>query len=186
MLDYSRDLLDIYANAAALTIYRAHLFKIGPTKNGSYLYATDGRKPITYDAGDGLGPKQYHPWLYGFWSRGTQTVKIGLESNSIECPVFSDEQFQPIYYPGTNNLVYLLDGIYAGLLGAAPVTIYRATMTTWGVVVGPTGGSMVTIRFVGEVGEIENLGPTKASVKVRDPLYRLNLDCPNQLIQTNC
>lgn len=162
------------------------MFKIGPTRNGAFLYATDGRRPINFDAGDGNGVQQYHPWLYGFWQRGPQTVKIGFESNSIECSVFSDEQFQPIFFPGTSNEVNLLDGVYAGLLQASPVTIYRATMTQWGVVVGPTGGSLVTTRFVGEVGEINDLGPTKCTVKVRDLMYRLNLDTPNQLIQSSC
>jgi len=186
MQQYSADLLAIYAAAPGTKIFRAHLFKIGPTRNNSFLYATDGRRPITWDAGDGAGPQVYHPWLYGFWKRGSQAVKIGFESNSIESTVYSDEQFQPIYFPGTNQLVYLLDGIYAGLLQGSSVTIYRATMTQWGVTTGPTGGSLVTTRFVGEVGEIENLGPTKCVVKVRDLFYRLNLDCPNQLLQSNC
>lgn len=186
MQTYSPDLLALYAAAPGTQIYRAHLFKIGPTRNGAYLYATDGRRPINFDAGDGLGVQQYHPWLYGFWQRGSQTVKIGFESNSIDCTVFSDEQFQPIYFPGTSNSVFLLDGVYAGLLQATPVTIYRATMTKWGVIVGPNGGSLVSTRFVGEVGEINDLGPTRCTVKVRDLMYRLNLDTPNQLIQANC
>ena len=177
---YSADLLALYAAAPQTKIYRAHLFKIGPCRNGQMLYATDGRAPITY------GGNQYHPWLYGFWKRGSQTVKIGFESNTIDCTVYSDEQFQPIYFPGTNSLVYLMDGIYAGLLSGAPVTIYRATMSKYGVVVGPTGGSLVSTRFVGEVGEVTDIGPTKCTVKVRDLLYRLNLDCPQQLIQANC
>ena len=180
MQAYSADLMALYAAAPYTKIYRATLFKVGPTRNGSMLYATDGRSPITY------GGNLYHPWLYGFWKRGAQTVKIGFESNSIECTVYSDEQFQPIYFPGTNGLVTLMDGIYAGLLAAAPVTIYRATMAVWGRVVGPTGGSLVSTRFVGEVGPITDLGPTKATVKVNDLMYRLNLDCPQQLIQANC
>jgi hypothetical protein len=144
------------------------------------IYATDGRSPVTYNG------NQYHPWLYGFWKRGSQTVKIGWESNSIDCTVYSSEQFQPIYFPGTSNLVFLMDGIYAGLLAAAPVTIYRATMSTYGVVIGGTGGSLVSTRFVGEIGETENLGPTKCTIKVRDLMYRLNLDCPEQLITAQC
>lgn len=177
---YSADLLALYAAAAYTKIYRVHLFKIGPCRNGQTLYATDGRGSVTY------GGNTYQPWLYGFWKRGQQTIKIGFESNSIDLTVYSTEQFQPIYFPGTNDLVYLMDGIYAGLLAAAPVTIYRATMSTYGTVVGPTGGSLVSTRFVGEVGPISNLGPTKASVKVNDLMYRLNEDCPQQLIQANC
>ena len=273
---YSPDLLALYAAAPYTKIYRAHLIKIGPCRNGSMIYATDGRAPITVptmanivstegivtgsfpfllnsvvvtfdtdvsaltgtdfkflglttetwlngltltaDGEYGGNPKAmqfsctlvagfpgaysstpdtgtaqalgssitYHPWLYGFWKRGAQTVKIGFESNSIDLTVYSDEQFQPIFFPGTSNLVYLMDGIYAGLLAAAPVTIYRATMTTWGAVVGPTGGSLISTRFVGECGETTDLGPTKCTVKVRDLMYRLNLDCPQQLIQANC
>ena len=177
---YSADLLALYAAAPQTKIYRVHLFKVGPCRNGQMIYATDGRAPVTYNG------NQYHPWIFGFWKRGAQTVKIGFESNSIECTVFSDEQFQPIFFPGTSNLVYLMDGIYAGLLSGAPVTIYRATMEKYGVVVGPTGGSLVSTRFVGEVGEVTDIGPTKCTVKVRDLMYRLNLDCPQQLIQANC
>jgi len=184
MQQYSADLLALYASAPAQRIFRAHLFKIGPCRNGQMIYATDGRSPISYNDGDGL--QQYHPWLYGFWGRGEQTVKIGLESNSIDLPLFSDEEFQPIYFPGTSNQVYFMDGVYAGLLAGAPVSIYRASMTTWGVVIGPTGGSLVSTRFVGEVGEIKNLGPTRATVTVRDLMYRLNADCPQMLIQANC
>lgn len=180
MQSYSADLLALYANAPALKIYRAHLFQIGPCRNGAFLYATDGRAPITF------GGNQYHPWAFGFWKRGQQKVKVGWESNSIDCPLYSDEQFQPIYFPGTNNGVYLLDGVYAGLLASAPVTIYRATMTTWGLVTGSHGGSLVSTRFVGEIGEIKDLGPTKCTVTVRDPMYRLNMDFPNQLVQTGC
>lgn len=180
MLPYSPDLLALYKVAPATKIYRVHLFQIGPCRNGSMIYATDGRGPITY------GGNQYHPWLFGFWRRGSQTVKIGFDSNSIDLTVYSDEQFQPIYFPGTTNLVYLLDGVYAGLLDGAPVTIYRATMSKYGTVVGPTGGSLVSTRFVGEIGPITDLGPTKATIKVNDLLYRLNLDCPQQLIQSNC
>lgn len=177
---YSNDLLALYAAAAYTKIYRVHLIQIGPCRNGQTLYATDGRAPVTY------GGNQYHPWLYGFWKRGQQTIKIGFESNSIDLTVYSSQQFQPIYFPGTSNLVYLMDGIYAGLLAAAPVTIYRATMSTYGVVAGPTGGSLVSTRFVGEVGDISNLGPTKGMIKVNDLMYRLNQDCPQQLIQANC
>ena len=272
--EYSADLLALYAAAPYTKIYRAHLFAIGPCRNGAMIYATDGRAPITVpgtlfnivstegiqtghtpffinsvvvifdsdasaltgrqfqfaglttetwlngltltaqgeyggnpnamqfncdlvsgfpgpygtvaDTGTAQISTTYHPWLYGFWKRGAQTVKIGFESNPIDLTVYSDEQFQPIFFPGTNNLVYLMDGIYAGLLAAAPVTIYRATMSTWGVVVGPTGGSLISTRFVGECGETNDLGPTKCTIKVRDLMYRLNLDCPQQLIQANC
>jgi hypothetical protein len=177
---YSADLQALYAAAPYTKIYRCHLIMVGPCRNGQMLYCTDGRSPITYNG------NVYQPSLFGYWKRGAQTVKIGFESNSIDCTVYSDEQFRPIYFPGTDNLVYLMDGIYAGLLAGAPVTIYRATMSTYGVVVGPTGGSLVSTRFVGEVGEIQNLGPTKCTIKVRDLVYRLNLDCPQQLIQANC
>jgi len=180
MQEYSADLKALYAAAPYTKIYRVHLFMVGPCRNGQTLYATDGRAPVTYNG------NTYHPWKFGFWKRGSQTVKIGFESNSIDCTVYSDEQFQPIFFPGTSNLVYLMDGIYVGLLAGAAVTIYRATMSTYGVVVGPTGGSLVSTRFVGEVGEINDLGPTKCVIKVRDLMYRLNLDCPQQLIQANC
>lgn len=179
-LAYSADLLALYAAAPITKLYRVHLFMIGPTRNGSFLYATDGRAPVTFNG------NQYHPWLYGFWKRGTQTTKIGFDSNSIDCTVYSDESFQPIFFPGTGGLVYLMDGVYAGLLAGAPITIYRATMETYGTVVGPTGGSLVSTRFVGEIGEIKNLGPTKATAVARDLLYRLNLDCPQEIIQANC
>lgn len=177
---YSADLLALYAAAPYTKIYRCHLFAVGPCRNGTMIYATDGRSPITYNG------NVYHPYNYGFWKRGAQTVKIGWESNSIDCTIYSSEQFQPIFFPGTNDMVYLMDGIYAGLLGAASVTIYRATMSTYGTVIGPTGGSLVSTRFVGECGETENLGPTKCTIKVRDLMYRLNLDCPQQLITAPC
>jgi hypothetical protein len=180
MQNYSSDLLDIYHNAPASQIFRAHLFMIGPCRNGAMIYATDGRKPIVY------GGNTYHPWLYGFYKRGTITRKIGFDATSVDITVYSDEQFQPIYFPGTGNLVYLMDGINAGLLAAAPVTIYRATMLKWGTVVGPSAGSLVTTRFVGEVGPINDIGPTKCTIVARDLNYRLNLECPEQLIQANC
>lgn len=177
---YSADLLALYAAAPYTKIYRVHLIKIGPCRNGQTIYATDGRGPVTFQG------NTYQPSLFGYWKRGSQTVKIGFESNSIDLTVYSDEQFRPIFFPGTSDQVYLMDGIYADLLAAAPVTIYRATMSTYGVVVGPTGGSLVSTRFVGEAGETTDLGPTKCTIKVRDLMYRLNLDCPQQLIQPNC
>ena len=183
---YSADLLALYNAAPYTKIYRAHLFQFKNCRNGAAIYATDGRSPITYDDGLGGGPQKYQPWLYGFWQRGQQTTKIGFESNSMELTVYSDEQFQPIYFPGTDNTVYLMDGIYAGLLAGAQVRIYRATMSKWGVVIGPTGGSLVSTRFVGETGEITELGPTKCVVRIRDLMYRLNADCPQMLIEQDC
>lgn len=180
MQQYSADLLALYAAAPTTKLYRAHLYMIGPTQNGSMIYATDGESPISYDG------NVYRPSTYGFWSRGTQTIKIGFESNSIELTLFADSDFIPMYYPGTNNDVLLMDGVFAGLLSGAAVTVYRATMSTYGVVVGPTGGSLVSTRFVGEGADITALGPTKCTVKVNDLMYRLNLSTPRMLIQAPC
>lgn len=180
MQNYSADLLALYAVAHKTQLFRVNLFMIGPTQNGSVIYACDGDGDITY------GGNTYSKEIFGLWSRGAQTIKIGFESNSIELTCAADSQFIPMYFPGTSNSVLLLDGIEAGLLAGAPVTVYRATMSTYGVVTGPTGGSLVSTRFVGEVGEVTAIGQTKCTVKVNDLLYRLNLSCPRMLLQAPC
>jgi hypothetical protein len=59
-------------------------------------------------------------------------------------------------------------------------------MLTYGKVVGPSGGSLVELKFSGEVGDIRPIGYTKAAITVNDLLYLLNAQTPQMLIQASC
>lgn len=86
----------------------------------------------------------------------------------------------------------MLDGIKAGLLGAANVTVYTLYNSSFlagyafPAVTGPTGGSLVETKFVGMVGEITTIGMTKASITVQDMLYLLNVQVPRRVFQASC
>jgi len=108
-----------------------------------------------------------------------------LESNACKLQVFADNEI-PVYFPGTSNGAFLIDGIKYGLLGNAPVTIYCAYMSAYGQLTGPTGGSLVETKFVGMVTSIEQLGITKASINVQDMMYLLNIQIPSRVFQASC
>ncbi len=165
--------------ASGLPLYRADLFAIGPCRNGAYIYSTTGQLPVTF------GGNTYQPSQFGSWSRDDVTMKVGLESNSTQLTVFADNQV-PVYFPGTSNAALLFDGIKAGLLGKAKVTIYTAYMPAWGVVTGPTAGSYVETKFVGMVAPVPQIGMTKATIEVRDMLYLLNTQVPSRVFQASC
>lgn len=177
MKSFSADLTALLA--AGLPLYRVELFKIGPCLNGSYIYATNGQLPVTY------GGNKYQPSTYGSWSRGDVTVKVGLESNTCPLTVFCDNQLS-VSFPGTSDLVLMIDGIKFGMLGNAPVTVYTAYMPTYGQVVGSTGGSLVETRFVGMVTNIEQLGMVKAVINVQDMMYLLNIQVPRRIFSASC
>lgn len=183
MKNVSADLKALWA--AEPPMERRTLVAIGPCDNGAMIYATDGQLPVKLDG------HVYEPTLYGSWSRGAITVKIGLESNSCDLTVFADTQV-PVYFPGTSNGALLLDGIKYGLLGDANVTIstlYNSDFLAgyaFPAVTGPTGGSLVETKFVGQVGEIPLIGMTKATVTVQDMLYLLNVQEPSRVFQAPC
>lgn len=167
--------------ASGLPMYKADLFMIGPCLNGAMIFATSGKGPITF------GGNTYLPSSSGngAWTRDTVTVKLGLASNTTKLTVYADNQI-PVFFPGTNNGALLMDGIKFGLLGAAPVTIFTAYMPVYGQVVGPTGGSLVETKFVGEVTTIEQVGLTKGVIDVADGLYLLNQQVPQKIMQASC
>lgn len=183
MKNYSADLLALLQ--AHVPVDRTELFAIGPLKNGSYIYATPGQVPVTF------GGNTYQPAQFGLWSRGNITVKIGLDSNSTDLTVFADNQV-PVYFPGTSGTCLLLDGIKYGLLGNAGVTIYCLYSTpfiagyAFPAVTGPTGGSLVETKFVGQCAPVTKVGMVTATVTVQDMLYLLNIQVPRRLIQASC
>lgn len=161
------------------------LFAIGPCQNGSYIYATTGQLPVTFNG------NTYQPSQFGSWSRGEITVKIGLESNSCDLTVFADSQV-PVYFPGTSNAALLFDGIKYGLLGNAKVIIYTLYNSSYlagyafPAVTGPTGGSLVETKFVGMVAPVPQIGLTKTTIEARDMLYLLNTQVPCRVFQASC
>jgi hypothetical protein len=183
MKTYSSDLMALLAAGVPCT--RVDLFAIGPCQNGAFIYATNGKLPVTF------GGNTYQPSQFGSWSRGEITVKIGLESNSCDLAVFADNQV-PVYFPGTGNAALLMSGIKVGLLGDANVTIctlYNSDYLagySFPAVSGPTGGSLVETKFVGMVGPVPNVGITKASITVQDMMYLLNTQVPCRVIQASC
>ena len=183
MNTFSADLTALLASGAPTEVRT--LFAIGPVKNGQMVYATDSQLPVF------ITPNRYQPSQFGAWSRGSITTKIGLESNSCDLTVFCDNQV-PVYFPGTSSLILMLDGIKAGLLGAANVTVYTLYNSSFlagyafPAVTGPTGGSLVETKFVGMVGEITTIGMTKASITVQDMLYLLNVQVPRRVFQASC
>jgi hypothetical protein len=170
---------------SGVPVYRVELFAIGPCENGSYIYATNGQIPITYNG------QRYDPAQFGSWSRGDVEVRIGLESNSTQLTVLADNQV-PIYFPGTSNGALLIDGIKFGLLGSAKVVIYTAYYCphlpgySYGTTVGPTGGSLVEIKFVGMVGNVDKFGITSSVITIQDMLYILNQQIPPRVFQAPC
>ena len=183
MKAFSADLMALLASGVPIEIRT--LFAIGPCDNGQMIYATDSQLPVTY------GGNTYQPTLYGSWSRGAVTAKIGLESNSCDLKVFADSQV-PVYFPGTNEKALLLNGIKYGLLGNANVTIttlYNSTFLpgyAFPTTNGPTGGSLTEVKFAGQVANISNIGLTKATVTVQDMLYLLNIQVPRRVFQASC
>lgn len=189
---FSPDLMNLLSSG--LPTHVVDLFKIGPCLNGAMIYASKGGYKVTYDG------NVYDPVAYGAWERGSVTTKLGLDSNSVTLKLKVDNQV-PIYFPGTNNGAYMLDGIKFGMLGAqlgpagggtgiggAPVTIYTAYMPQgqWGTVVGPNGGSLVETKFVGMITTINRVGITSAEIQVQDMLYLLNLPVPRRLLTPQC
>lgn len=183
MKNYSADLMALLQSG--VPIERVDLFAIGPLKNGAMIYATTGQLPVT------MGGNTYHPTQFGTWSRGTVTVKIGLESNSCDLTVIADNQV-PVYFPGTNSAALLLDGIKFGLLGNANVNIYTLYNSDYlpgyafPKTTGPTGGSLVETKFVGQVAPVPSIGMTKCTITVQDMLYLLNIQVPRRVIQASC
>lgn len=182
MKDFSADLIALLASEVPM--WTPELYKIGPLLNGSMIYATNGSSPVTYDG---------HTYLpsssgYGAWSRDSITVKIGLDSNSTRLTVFCDSRV-PVYFPGTSSAALMLDGIKYGLLGQAPVTIYKnycPQTGPWGTVTGGTGGSLVETKFVGMAANVEYIGMSKAVIVVQDMLYLLNVQTPRMILQASC
>jgi len=183
MKSYSADLMALLASG--VPIERRELFAIGPCKNGQIIYATNSQLPVAFNG------NTYQPAQFGSWSRGSITTKIGLESNSCDLTVFADNQV-PVYFPGASNLILLLDGIKFRLLGNANVTIYCLYNSTFlagyafPAVTGPTGGSLVETKFVGQVANIGNIGMTKATITVQDMMYLLNIQVPRRVFQASC
>lgn len=183
MKNFSADLTALLASG--VPIEKCHLLVIGPCQNGAMIYATDCGLPVTF------GGNTYQPTQYGAWQRGSITTKIGLESNSCDLTVFADSQV-PVYFPGTGTNALLLDGIKFGLLGNANVTIYCLYNTTYlsgyafPATIGPTMGSLVETKFVGQVANIGSIGMTKATVTVQDMLYLLNIQVPRRVLQASC
>ena len=183
MKAYSADLMALLASGVPIEVRT--LFAIGPVKNGQTIYATNSQLPVKF------GGNTYQPSQFGAWSRGSVTTKIGLESNSCDLTVFADNQV-PVYFPGTSSLILLLDGIKYGLLGDANVTVYTLYNSSFlpgyafPTVTGPTGGSLVETKFVGQVGNIGNIGMTKAQITVQDMMYLLNIQVPRRVFQASC
>lgn len=182
MKSFSADLLALLASN--VPVYKVDLYKIGPTANGQMIYATNGGAPIIFEG------NVYDPSKYGAWSRGSISTKVGLESNNTKLTVFADNQ-NPVYFPGFGENLLLLDGIKFGLLdptvtGASQVTIYTAYMTQYGSLYGPNGGSLLEVKFVGEITSIDKLGLTRCEMTVSDMLYRLNVQTPQLVVQASC
>ncbi len=183
MKTYSPDLVALLA--ARVPIKRTTLFAIGPCLNGAMIYACTGQLLVTY------GGNVYRPGQFGRWSRGSITTKIGLESNSCDLTVIAGQN-APVYFPGTNGAAQLIDGIKFGLLGNANVSIYTLYNSDYLAgyafpsVTGPTGGSLVEIKFVGQCAALSSVGMTKATVTVQDMLYLLNIQVPRRLVQAYC
>jgi hypothetical protein len=183
MKAYSADLMALLASGVPIEVRT--LFAIGPVKNGQTIYATDSQLPVKF------GGNTYQPSQFGAWSRGSVTTKIGLESNSCDLTVFADNQV-PVYFPGTSSLILLLDGIKYGLLGDANVTVYTLYNSSFlpgyafPALTGPTGGSLVETKFVGQVANIGNIGMTKAQITVQDMMYLLNIQVPRRVFQASC
>ncbi len=183
MKAYSADLTALLASGVPIEVRT--LFVIGPVKNGQTIYATNSQLPVTY-AGH-----TYQPSQFGAWERGSITTKIGLESNSCDLTVYADNQV-PVYFPGTSSLILMLDGIKYGLLGDANVTVYTLYNSSFlpgyafPTVTGPTGGSLVETKFVGQVANVGNIGMTKATLTVQDMMYLLNIQVPRRVFQASC
>jgi hypothetical protein len=183
MKAYSADLMALLASGVPIEVRT--LFAVGPVKNGQTIYATNSQLPVKF------GGNTYQPSQFGAWSRGSVTTKIGLESNSCDLTVFADNQV-PVYFPGTSSLILLLDGIKYGLLGDANVTVYALYNSSFlpgyafPTVTGPTGGSLVETKFVGQVANIGNIGMTKAQITVQDMMYLLNIQVPRRVFQSSC
>lgn len=193
MKSFSSDLLALLQRNSAVwpntdfsSLLRVNLFMIGPAANGQTLYACDGQLPITYPASGTLA-KTYQPLSYGNWSRGAISAKLGLSAGTMKLSVSSSQQ-NPVYFPGTSNGLLLLDGIKAGMLDAASVTVYTvySPRGSYGQVTGPTGGSLVETKFAGQITNITKLGETLCEMEVSDLRYLLNLDAPQRLVSPNC
>lgn len=174
MKTFSTDLTNLLATKHCI---RVDLFQIGPCMNGQTIYATNGSGTITFNG------NVYQPVQFGNWSRAAITLKVGMESNTVTITVKVDNQI-PVLFPGTSAT--MLDCIKFGLIDQAPVSIFTAYMPSYGVVVGPTGGSLVETKFVGQVGTIEKLGLTKADIQVNDLIYLLNVQTPQMILQAAC
>jgi hypothetical protein len=183
MKTYSADLLALLA--AKVPVGRTDLFAFGPCQNGAMIYACTGQLPVTY------GGNVYLPGQFGRWSRGSITTKIGLESNACDLSVVAGQNV-PVDFPGTNGSAQLLDGIKFGLLGNANVSIYTLYNSdylpgySFPATTGPTGGSLVETKFIGQCAALSSIGMTKATVTVQDMLYLLNIQVPRRVFQASC
>ena len=170
---------------SGVPVDRMDLISIGPCKNGAMIYATTGQLPVKFNG------NTYQPAQYGSWSRGAITTKIGLESGSCDLTVFADNQV-PVYFPNTNQVALLLDAVKFGLLGNANVSIYTLYNSdflpgyAFPATTGPTGGSLVETKFVGQVANIGQIGLTKCMLTAQDMLYLLNIQVPRRVFQASC
>jgi len=192
MKSFSSDLLALLQRTPGVwpagtdfsSIGKVDLFAIGPAQNGQMIYATNGDRTVTYSG------NTYQPVQYGSWSRGGVSSKVGLEASSMKLTVMSG-QVNPVYFPGTSNSVLMADAIKAGLLDQALVNVYTAYFATingvlqYGQMTGPTGGSMVEVKFVGQI-KVDKAGITKCEMTVSDLRILLNQETPQMIIQAGC
>ena len=182
MKNFSADLLALLASGVPID-YR-DLITIGPTLNGQTMYIATGSLPVPF------GANTFEPTQFGVWKRGKIESKIGLESSACDLTVMSDNGAFSAQFPGTSAL--LIDGIKFGLLGNANVTIERMYNSSYmsgyafPATTGPTGGSLLEVKFAGQVADLSQIGLTKATVTVQDYLYLLNIPVPRRLIQPSC
>lgn len=182
MKNFSADLLALLASGVPID-YR-DLITIGPTLNGQTMYITTGSLPVQF------GANTFQPTQFGVWKRGKIESKIGLESSACDLTVFADNSALGPLFPGTSAL--LIDGISFGLLGNANVTVQRLYNSAYlsgyafPATTGPTGGSLLEVKFAGQVTDLSQLGLTAATVTVHDYLYLLNMPVPRRLIQPSC
>jgi tRNA threonylcarbamoyladenosine modification (KEOPS) complex Pcc1 subunit len=152
-------------------------------QNGQYITATNAQGWDIAWAAPSDSSRTYYSTKMGSWERGAIKAKASmkLEATDMDLSVVAKDT---VAFPGTTAT--LMSVIQAGLFDKAVVDVYACYWGPYGETpyTGLTRGS--EHKFSGEILQVTDLTRDKATFKVADPTYRLNLIWPRNLIQSGC
>lgn len=167
---------------------KADLFAIALT-NGQSITATTWQRDIL---NAGTPSTNFYGTKYGVWSRGpiTSEAMMGnLSAQEMKLKVTIPNDVTVPTFPGTN--VPLMQTVSTGLFDKATVYVYTAYSPLNSINPTPNPNGFDTTlgletKFIGEITNVDSLDRSQCTFTVTDPLYRLNLATPPNIIQSPC